>query len=58
MLKTWVLGQFEKKRCPIRPEEHGTDRPLQNRLVSIGGGAFVEAARIWAGSSLSTPGAN
>src|ERR1017187_2204713 len=32
------------KNCPIRPEKHGTDRPLRNRLLSARV-AFVEAAR-------------
>ncbi len=34
--------------CPLRPEMHGTERPLQNHptLVAVD---FIEAARIWGG---------
>jgi hypothetical protein len=31
--------------CPLRPEEHGTERPLQNHVAIT----FVEAARFWGG---------
>jgi len=40
--------QVDSKPCPLRPEVHGTERPLQNRraLLVVG---FVEAARFLGG---------
>jgi HSP20 family protein len=42
-----VVSPFEKN-CPIRPEKHGTDRPLRNHLIATRV-AFVEAARFLGG---------
>ncbi|MCU1342104.1 MAG: hypothetical protein JWN92_1527 [Candidatus Acidoferrum typicum] len=41
-----VASQFESK--PLRPEEHGTERPLENH-VAILGFALVAAARFLGG---------
>jgi hypothetical protein len=38
--------------CPFRPEEHGTERPLQNHNVLLVAG-FVEAARFLGGQKVS-----
>jgi hypothetical protein len=46
-----VMDLAGPRICPFRPEEHGTERPLQNRpaLLVVG---FVEAARFLGGQSL------
>ena len=43
------MTQFEM--CPFRPEEHGTERPLQNRNVLLIAG-IVEAARFLGGQTV------
>jgi hypothetical protein len=38
--------------CPCHPEEHGTERPLQNRFALLVAG-FEEAARFLGGQTVS-----
>ena len=49
LMRSSVVTQFEM--CPSRPEEHGTERPLQNRHVLLVAG-FVEAARFLGGQTV------
>ena len=42
--RLWVVTQFEM--CPIRPEKHGTDRPLQNPPTIVGSRPPVVGAGI------------
>ena len=44
-----VVAQFASGTCPLRPEERGTERPLQNSFVARGS---VEAARTLGGEFL------
>jgi len=38
----------EKRKCPLRPREHGTESPLQTRPLFVAV-ELVEAARFWGG---------
>jgi hypothetical protein len=49
--KREVVFQLESKQCPLRPENHGTERPLQKDL-GILCVAFVAAARFLGGQLL------
>jgi hypothetical protein len=42
--------QLRSEKCPLRPEKHGAERPLQNLAVLREAG-FVEAARFVGGQS-------
>ena len=38
----------EKRKCPLRPREHGTESPLQTRPLFVAVD-LVAAARFWGG---------